>query len=186
MTRVEKPVIASEKARKRVEEWLAKRKGLYASPDVVAALIRCRSAPALEFAAAVLSVPGWRCLSTRHFENHTYRLELNAVCGGHSVQLLFSSRWGKEMVALDIVSETAQENALRRDDKRAQEIREAVGKYVRLTVGRMPKALRWLVQSLEAELSQRREQDVPPSLVGRATTGDLDWAVIPPPVRETR
>lgn len=172
--------------KERVVHWLARRRGLYADPDVVAALGRCRTPQALEFATAVLSVRGWRQVDSDTFENHAYRLDIEPECGGYTVNLLFSSRRRREMVAFDIVSETQAENTQRLADARAEAIRASVTRYVRLTVGHMPKALRWLKTSFKTDLSRRREANLPAALLGRVNREELDWTNVPPPVRETR
>jgi hypothetical protein len=178
---------AANKRRARVQLWLAKNRGLYAKPEVLDALGRCPTRPALEFAATVLTVPGWRYVDSGYFENHAYRLTLSTQCGGHLVQMLFSSRSSDKAIALDVVSESSEENEVRRDDQRAHDIRQFSGRYVRLTVGNMSRAMRWLIRSFEAEAGQRaRFAELPQPLVGRATTGDMDWAALPPPVREMR
>jgi hypothetical protein len=100
--------------------------------------------------------------------------------------LLFSSRGRDDSVAFDVVSETAAENAMRLDDARARAIRATGARYVRLTVGHMPKALRWLRNSLKKDLGRRTDAFLPPSLLGRVNRDDLDWASVPPPVREVR
>jgi hypothetical protein len=172
--------------RSKVVTWLSRRRGLYADPDVLEALVESTSIPALELTTAVLSVRGWRRVDTRVFENRAYRVEISAECGGHRVDLLFSSRHGQEHVAFDVVSESAAENAHRMSDARAEAIRASGARYVRLTVGNMPKALQWLRDSLKKDLARRTDPFLPPPLLGRIHRDNLDWARVPPPVREVR
>lgn len=194
-----------ERSRDKVRRFLADRRGMYASPEVLDALAASPTRRSLEFAATVLTMPGWRHVEKRVFENHSYRLEIGAECGGQMVQLLFKSRWSDEATALDIVKETPEENRSRQDDERARLIRGSVKRYVRLTTKFMPKALRWLMKTFEYEAKARarsrlaaaivdeavsatsglRDVETRP-LVGRTTTGDMDWSNVPPPVRHTR